>query len=110
MTNLLHDKFTSTDVYGIDTIWSGILANDLMDLKPLLNQVSPQDPELLASYLVHGKLVAMPYQPNVQVLMYRTDLLSKYGYKTPPRNWSELERMESTGSLIMGHRRAFGDR
>ena len=58
MTNLLHDKFTSTDVYGIDTIWSGILANDLMDLKPLLNQVSPQDPELLASYLVHGKLVS----------------------------------------------------
>jgi trehalose/maltose transport system substrate-binding protein len=110
-TDLLQDKATSPDVYGIDTIWSGSLSDDLLDLKPFLNQVPPQDPGLLASYLVRGKLVAMPYQPNVQVLMYRTDLLSKYGYKTPPRNWSELEQMSDriqTGERAEGRKNFWG--
>ncbi len=36
----------------------------------------------------------MPNQPmDVQVLVYRTDLLAQYGYKTPPRTWDELEKM-----------------
>jgi trehalose/maltose transport system substrate-binding protein len=36
----------------------------------------------------------MPEQPlDVQVLIYRTDLLDRYGYKTPPRTWDELEKM-----------------
>jgi trehalose/maltose transport system substrate-binding protein len=43
--------------------------------------------------MAQGKLVAMPYHPNVHVLLYRTDLLARYGYKTPPRTWDELEKM-----------------
>ena len=36
----------------------------------------------------------LPEQPlDVQVLVYRTDLLARYGYKTPPRTWDELEKM-----------------
>ena len=30
---------------------------------------------------------------NVGVLYYRSDLLHRYGYNTPPRTWDELERM-----------------
>jgi trehalose/maltose transport system substrate-binding protein len=43
--------------------------------------------------MVNGRLIAMPYNPNVQVLVYRTDLLAEYGYKRPPRTWDELEKM-----------------
>jgi trehalose/maltose transport system substrate-binding protein len=84
----------SPDAYGIDTIWSGILSDYLIDLQPdFASEISSQDPAILNSYMVRGKLVAMPYHPNMQILTYRTDLLAKYGYKTPPRTWDELEKM-----------------
>ena len=66
----------------------------LIDLQPYFAaEIPSQDPDLIESYMVQGKLVAMPYNPNVQVLVYRTDLLAEYGYKTPPRTWDELEKM-----------------
>jgi trehalose/maltose transport system substrate-binding protein len=93
-TDLLRSGATSPDVYGIDTIWSGILSEYLVDLKPdFASEIPSQDPQILNSYMVQQKLVAMPYHPNTQVLIYRTDLMAKYGYKTPPRTWDELEKM-----------------
>ena len=92
--DLLQKGAPTPDVYGVDTIWSGALSQYLVDLKPYFASELPSlDPELIASYIVRGKLVAMPYHPNVGVLYYRTDLLRKYGYSAPPRTWDELERM-----------------
>jgi len=48
---------------------------------------------LVASYTVHGKVVAVPYHTEVGVLAYRTDLLRLYGYSHPPETWDELESM-----------------
>jgi trehalose/maltose transport system substrate-binding protein len=91
---LLQQGVSTPDVYGIDCIWSGALSDYLIDLKPYLSSELPaQVPEILANYTVHGKLVALPYHPNVGALYYRTDLLRKYGYSTPPRTWDELEKM-----------------
>jgi trehalose/maltose transport system substrate-binding protein len=87
----------SPDFYGVDMIWAGIMADYLVDLQPYFApEISSEDPELVASNKVQGKVVAMPMpeQPlDVQVLIYRTDLLDRYGYKTPPRTWDELEKM-----------------
>ena len=92
--DLLRSGATSPDVYSVDTIWAGTMADYLLDLKPYFaSEIPSQDPGLIESYMVQGKLVAMPYNPNVQVLVYRTDLLAEYGYKTPPRTWDELEKM-----------------
>jgi trehalose/maltose transport system substrate-binding protein len=93
--DLLRNGATSPDLYGVDTIWAGAMGEYLIDLQPYFSseEISSQDPNFLNSYMVHGKLVAMPYNPNVQVLIYRTDLLARYGYKTPPRTWDELEKM-----------------
>lgn len=93
-TELLRGSSAAPDIYGIDTIWSGTLSDYLVDLQPYFAaEISAQDPEILNSYVVGQKLVAMPYHPNLHVLLYRTDLLAKYGYKTPPRTWDELEQM-----------------
>jgi trehalose/maltose transport system substrate-binding protein len=91
---LLQERAPTPDVYGVDCIWSGALSDYLVDLNPYLSsKLSSQVPEILSNYMVRGKLVAIPYHPNVGVLYYRTDLLLKYGYSTPPRTWDELEQM-----------------
>jgi trehalose/maltose transport system substrate-binding protein len=92
---LLRSGAPSPDLYGVDTIWTGTMGEYLIDLQPYFgSEISSEDPALIESYKIQGKVVAMPNQPlGVQVLVYRTDLLAKYGYKTPPRTWDELEKM-----------------
>ncbi|MGC4055622.1 MAG: ABC transporter substrate-binding protein [Paludibaculum sp.] len=82
------------DVFGIDVIWPGILADDLLDLKPYVDSDLPAHfPALVANLTVNGRLVALPSRLDVGLLYYRTDLLQRYGYAAPPRTWDELEKM-----------------
>jgi trehalose/maltose transport system substrate-binding protein len=85
---------SGADLLNIDLIWSPILEPDLIDLRPALAAEIPQlEPELLSSYTVNGKLVAVPFNVPLGGLEYRTDLLREYGYDHPPRTWTELESM-----------------
>jgi trehalose/maltose transport system substrate-binding protein len=91
---LLQEGGPTPDVLAIDVIWPGILSEYLMDLKPYAaTELSSGDPELVASYTVGGKVVALPYHPQIGVLAYRVDLLREYGYERPPKTWDELEKM-----------------
>jgi trehalose/maltose transport system substrate-binding protein len=92
--DLLARGVSTPDVYGIDTIWSGAVADYLVDLGPYFSSDTQSvDPEVVAAYTVQGKLIGIPYHPNSSVLYYRADLLRKYGYGLPPRTWDELETM-----------------
>src|ERR1700678_2309393 len=110
--NLLRSGASSPDVYSVDTIWAGTMGEYLIDLQPYFaSEIPSQDRDLNENYMVQGKLVAMPYNPNVEVLLYRTDLLAKYGYKTPPRTWDELEKMAvriQTGERAEGKKDFWG--
>ena len=91
---LLQKGAAAPDVVSIDVIWSGILNPYLMDLKPYFaEQVSSQNPVVLASYTLGDKLVAIPHHAYISVLYYRPNLLRKYGYREPPKTWDELEKM-----------------
>ena len=93
-SELLKSGSPTPDVYGVDTIWAGALSQYLIDLRPYFSAELPaQDPEVLASYMIQGKLVAMPYHPNLGVLYYRTDLLLYTG-KTLYAHLLELPRCE----------------
>src|SRR5580658_1386599 len=83
------------DVYGIDVIWPGILADNLLDLKEYIpeQEIKAHFPELIANNTVNGRLIALPANLNEGVLFYRIDLLRKYGYRAPPKKWEELEVM-----------------
>jgi trehalose/maltose transport system substrate-binding protein len=91
---LLGTGASGPDVYGIDVIWPGMLAEYFVDLKPYFaNEVSLQFPAIAAGYTVDNKLVAMAYRADIGLLFYRTDLLRQYRYREPPRTWDELEIM-----------------
>src|SRR5215468_7535386 len=94
LRRVLHEGDPSPDVLGIDVIWPGILADYLIDLRTdFATELSSQDPQLVSSYTVHGKVVAVPYKTHVAVLAFRTDLLRQYGYSHPPETWDDLESM-----------------
>jgi trehalose/maltose transport system substrate-binding protein len=91
---LLQRGASDPDVYGLDVIWPGMLAEYFIDLKPYFaNELSAHFPAIVTSYTVDDKLVALPHHANIGLLYYRTDLLRQYGYGAPPRTWDELERM-----------------
>jgi trehalose/maltose transport system substrate-binding protein len=109
---LLGTGASSPDVYAVDVIWPGMLAEYFLDLKPYFaNEVSLQFPAITASYTVDNKLVAMAYHPDIGLLYYRTDLLRQYGYREPPRTWDELEIMAAriqAGERAKGKKQFWG--
>ncbi len=92
--DLFAKKSPEPDICEIDNIWPGLLADDLVDLKPYLgDEMTAIDKSLLEAFTVKGRLVALPEFVETGVLYYRTDLLKKYGYRRPPETWDELGRM-----------------
>jgi trehalose/maltose transport system substrate-binding protein len=85
---------SSIDVAMIDVVWPGAFAPFLVDLKPSLGQESKMHAAgIVASDTIAGRLVAMPWFGDFGMLYYRTDLLKKYGYKSPPTTWEQLFTM-----------------
>jgi trehalose/maltose transport system substrate-binding protein len=107
--SLLESGAKIPDVYAVDVIWPGILAENLLDLKAFVpaQEIARHFPELIANNTVNGKLVALPCLVDVGLLFYRTDLLRHYGYRTPPRTWEELETM---AARIQAGERATGQK
>ncbi len=79
------------DVFQIDVVWPGTLANHFIDLKQHIRaeELTDHFRPLIANDTVEGKLVAVPFFADAGLLYYRKDLLDKHGLK-PPRDWAEL--------------------
>jgi trehalose/maltose transport system substrate-binding protein len=87
-------KSSSVDVAMIDVVWPGAFAPYLVDLKPKLGkQAKLHAKGIIQNDTVNGHLVAMPWFGDFGILYYRTDLLQKYGYKSPPKTWQQLFSM-----------------
>jgi trehalose/maltose transport system substrate-binding protein len=78
------------DVFQIDVIWPGILANHLIDLKKYASTtLNDHFPAIVQNNTAGGRLVAMPWYSDVGLLYYRKDLLEKHGAKVP-ETWEDL--------------------
>jgi trehalose/maltose transport system substrate-binding protein len=87
-------KSSSFDVMMVDVVWPGAFAPYLVDLKKKLGKESKAHVAgIIQNDTINGKLVAMPWFGDYGILYYRTDLLRKYGYKAPPKTWSQLFKM-----------------
>jgi trehalose/maltose transport system substrate-binding protein len=95
------------DVYQIDVIWPGILANHLLGLNEYIDQetIDQHFPAIIENNTVDGRLVGMPWFTDAGILYYRQDLLEKHG-KQPPTTWQELNQ---TAAEIQDAERAEGN-
>ncbi|HEX7001479.1 MAG TPA: ABC transporter substrate-binding protein [Trueperaceae bacterium] len=86
------------DVFQIDVIWPGDLAEHLIDLNEYgAAEVADQHfPAIIENNTVDGRLVGIPWFTDAGLLYYRTDLLEKYGFDGPPETWDELTQMAQT--------------
>lgn len=85
------------DVFQMDVIWPGTLANHMVDLKQHLSAdaVAAHFPAIVENNTVGGKLVAVPWFTDAGLLYYRKDLLEKHGLQ-PPATWEELSTAAAT--------------
>lgn len=87
---MLAAQAAEIDVYQVDVVWPGILANHLLDLKPYSKGIEASHyPAIIRNNTVKDKLVALPWFIDAGVLYYRKDLLEKY-QKAVPATWAEL--------------------
>ncbi len=95
------------DVYQIDVIWPGDLAEHLLDLYEFgAKEVAGEHfPAIIENNTVDGRLVGIPWFTDAGLLYYRTDLLEKYGLEVP-KTWTELEE---TARIIQEGERAEGN-
>lgn len=97
---------SDVDVFQIDVIWPGDLAEHFVDLYEYgARDVADQYfPAIIENNTVDGKLIGIPWFTDAGLLYYRTDLLEKYGYTAPPATWAELEEMAA--AIQQGERAA----
>ena len=88
----------SIDVFQIDVIWPGDLAEHFVDLYEYgARDVADEHfPAIVENNTVDGKLIGIPWFTDAGLLYYRTDLLAEYGFDGPPATWEELEAMATT--------------
>jgi len=95
---LFEAQSSEVDVFQIDVIWPGDLAEHFVDLYEYgaRDVVDEHFPAIIANNTVDGKLIGIPWFTDAGLLYYRTDLLEKYGFDGPPATWNELTSMAQT--------------
>lgn len=94
---LFEAQSSEGDVFQIDVIWPGDLAEHLVDLNEYggAEESAGHFPAIVQNNTVDGRLVAIPWFTDAGLLYYRTDLLEKYNLE-PPETWDELETAAQT--------------
>jgi len=104
---LLAAKSGDIDVFQIDVVWPGILANHLIDLRDAVDQkvLDQHFKAIVTNDIVNDRLVAMPWFTDAGLFYYRKDLLEKYGRRLP-ETWQE---MTETARFIQQAEREVGN-
>jgi trehalose/maltose transport system substrate-binding protein len=86
------------DVLRVDVIWPGVLAENLVDLKPYFSdeELAAHFPGYIQNNTIGDAMVAIAFRLGAGMLYYRTDLLEKYGFDGPPATWDDLTAMATT--------------
>lgn len=103
---LLAAQSGDVDVFQIDVVWPGMLAQHMIDLTPHMDGAESRHFEaLVRNNTVDGRLVAMPWFTDAGVLYYRKDLLEKHD-QAVPETWQQLT---ATAETVMAAEREAGN-
>ncbi len=103
---LLAAQSGDVDIFQIDVVWPGMLAQHMIDLTPHMDGAESRHFEaLVRNNTVDGRLVAMPWFTDAGVLYYRKDLLEKYD-QAVPQTWQQLT---ATAETVMAAEREAGN-
>jgi len=88
---------SDVDLYQVDVIWAGIIAEHMTDLNEFLDEefLDQYFPAMIEGQTIDGRLVALPWFTDAAGLYYRTDLLEEYGVEVPT-TWDELTEAAQT--------------
>src|SRR5690606_15267863 len=83
------------DVFQIDVIWPGDLAEHLVDLNEYgaAEVVDQHFPAIVQNNTVDGRLVGLPWFTHAGLLYHPTDLLAMHGFDAPPGTWDDPTQM-----------------
>lgn len=96
MRNQFAAQSGDIDVYQIDIIWPGVVAEHAVDLAPAFGDlVANFFPGIIEANTVDGVLSGIPWFTDAGLLYFRNDLLEKYSLQ-PPTTWTELETSAQT--------------
>ncbi|RBP33190.1 carbohydrate ABC transporter substrate-binding protein (CUT1 family) [Marinobacter pelagius] len=105
---LLAAQSGDVDVFQIDVVWPGMLANHMVDLSEYTEGAEDKHfQSLVRNNTVDGRLVAMPWFTDAGVLYYRKDLLEKYDQPVP-ETWEQLT--ETAETVMQSEREAGNDK
>jgi multiple sugar transport system substrate-binding protein len=102
---------SGVDIYNLDVTWTAEFA-DAGYIQSLDESTVPTDaflPKPLATCRYDGRLWALPFNTDVGLLYYRTDVMKDVlGREDPPRTWAQLENdvvhvREKTADGIWGY-------
>ena len=104
LARLFNSHSSSVDVMMLDVVWPGAFAPYLVDLKPSMGkQLKNSLSSIVSNDTINGHTVGAPWFGDYGILYYRTDLLKKYGYKSPPTTWAQLTAMSK--KVMAGERK-----
>jgi multiple sugar transport system substrate-binding protein len=94
LITVLKSNQPAFDVVMVDDPWFPQLAPNLIELtgvpKTLVDDIVPASLKLCRDPYPNGKIRALPFVGNTQVLFYRRDILEQLGVNTPPNTWDQL--------------------
>jgi trehalose/maltose transport system substrate-binding protein len=100
---LFEAQSSEGDVFQIDVIWPGDLAEHFIDLNTMTDSegrtgaeiAEEHFPAIVENNTVDGALIGIPWFTDAGLLYYRSDLLDKYGLE-PPQTWDDMEAAAQT--------------
>jgi multiple sugar transport system substrate-binding protein len=93
----LQEGSSAYDVIDMDVVWTAEFASNGWIIPLNTSMVAPREflQPAVETAMYNGRLWAMPYYSNADLLYYRTDIL-KAAHKKPPKTLAQLEELAKT--------------